>query len=665
MRVALVSRELYPLRPGGIGQFVSAAASALGEVGEVTVVTSSNNETLYNQLVAARDRRLPPKRVRIAFVPEPSEAEAGGWTCLMHCYSARVYERLKQLYPGGGPELIEFPDYLGEGFVTVQAARALDPFLSATRVCVRLHTTREMCQVLNAYLPADAPHKALHALERFSLRHADRVIWEGGDVLGAYERFYGPDALAPAVRIRYPYRGPVGHPRNDADYEPGSAALRLVYPGRLERRKGVRALVRAACSLGRGDFHLRLIGSDTDTGPLGVSIRELLELEAAGDPRIAIESGDGLGREALATAIRSSDVVVIPSLWECWPYTALEALHLNRPVLATPVGGLLELVSPGASGWLASGTDWVSLAAALERVLDDRRQLGELVRSGRPAQFVRGVADNRQIARSYVELAREARPRRRPTGARPPLVSAIVPYFKAAEFVSETVRSLREQTYRRLEIVLVNDGSFCEQDLVIAELASNLPVVVVSQMNAGLGAARNFGIQQSRGRYFFPLDADNIAEPEFVERCVKVLEARPDVAYVTSWSRYIDHHGQPRTAGDIGYQPLGNEAQLSETESVAGDAAAVVRRRLFDAGFRYNEELTSIEDWAFYRRLRAAGHHGAVIPERLLRYRIRRDSMQARIGVPNRALLEEEIAALLRESAVRWTWSQAGMSALR
>ena len=52
-------------------------------------------------------------------------------------------------------------------------------------------------------------------------------------------------------------------------------------------------------------------------------------------------------------------------------------------------------------------------------------------------------------------------------------------------------------------------------------------MIVVTQMNQGLGAARNFGISQSRGRYVFPLDCDNIAEPEFVARCVEVLERRP------------------------------------------------------------------------------------------------------------------------------------------
>jgi hypothetical protein len=94
-------------------------------------------------------------------------------------------------------------------------------------------------------------------------------------------------------------------------------------------------------------------------------------------------------------------------------------------------------------------------------------------------------------------------------------------------------------------------------------------------------------------------------------------------------------------------------------ENVAGDAAAVIRRQVFDAGFRYSEELTSYEDWAFYRRLRAAGRFGVVIPERLLRYRVRDDSMQARIAQPNRARLLGEIEAHIEENEMQWTSSSA------
>jgi len=226
--------------------------------------------------------------------------------------------------------------------------------------------------------------------------------------------------------------------------------------------------------------------------------------------------------------------------------------------------------------------------------------------------------------------------------------------------VRETVDSLLEQTYSPIEIVLVNDGSFEDEDWVVAELAARQGVTVVSTTNSGLGAARNFGIAQTRGRYVLPLDSDNTIEPGFVARAVEILERRSEVAYVTSWSLYVDDGGEPLSGLDVGYEPLGNEAAgLVAVENVAGDAVALIRRRLFDTGFRYSEELTSYEDWHFYRELGSAGHFGVVIPERLFRYRVRADSMQSQIAQPNRERLVGEIDARIRENAIRWTSSNA------
>jgi glycosyltransferase involved in cell wall biosynthesis len=636
---------------GGIGQFVAAAARLLARVADVTIFTTSLFESSYRELRAQGDPRLPPEAVEVVFVSEPAPDESAPWTHIMHCYGARVLEALRAQFPGGGPDLIEFPDFLGEAFVPLQAARALDPFFAETTICVRIHTTGEICDVLDGYLKRDRASRALYAMERFSLAHADRVIWQGGDILGAYRRFYGDRALGPATRIRYPYAEPVAPGGEDAGYEPGSP-LRILYAGRLERRKGVHNLVRAVTGLRRDDFRLTVLGHDTLTAPLGVSMRRYLELALAEDPRVELREGQS--RAELAATIRAHDVVAVPSLWECWPYAALEALHLNRPVLATPVAG--------ESGWLTAGCDAGRLADGVERVLDARGELGPMVREARPLAAARRLCDETEILDGYRALAarRSAAPRRAPGPPKPlPLVSAIVPYYGAAAYVRDAVASLLAQTYGRLEIVIVNDGSFEEPDWVLAEIAAGAPVRVVSQMNQGLGAARNLGISQSLGRYVFPLDADNLAEPSFVARGVEILERRPEVAYVTAWSRYVDEDGSPREGHDLGYEPLGNHAELNAEENVAGDAAAVIRRRVFDAGFRYSEELTSYEDWHLYRELQRAGLGGAVIPERLIRYRVRAESMQARIAVPNRPRLVGEIEARLRENEVRWTSSNA------
>lgn len=659
MRIAFVSGELYPLGGGGIGQFVSSAARVLSSVADVLVLTSSANEAEYRRLRSEHDERLPPPEVRVEFVEEPTYEEADGYFCDVHCYSARVYDRLRDLYGARGPDVIEFADYLGEGCVTVQAARTLDPFLSGTRVCVRLHTSEEMCEVLNGSLPNDIASRATHAIERYVLAYADRLIWQGGDVLGTYQRFYGADALAGDVRIRYPYRG-ASAPLNLDRPVASEGALRILYFGRLERRKGVQRLMNAATALPGEDWSLTFIGDDTPTAPLGNSMRDLLELTRADDPRIELR--DALPRQALWAALVSADVVVLPSLWECWPYAALEAMHLNRPVLATPTGGLTELVQPGTSGWHTRDTSVGALEAGLRSLVEAPAQVGEMTRAGGPLSVARRLTRDAEIRDAYAALADAPSPRaglgtrsRASSDPEVPLVSAIVPYYAAHRFVRDTVLSLARQTYPRVEVVLVNDGSFSERDAILDELALRYPVTVVSQPNAGLGAARNFGVSQCRGRYILPLDADNVVEPGFVSRCVEVLETDPSLAYVTAWSRYVDASGHPLAGPTMGYQPLGNHHPVNGVANVAGDAAAVIRRWIFDLGFRYSEELASYEDWHFYRALQAAGHFGVVIPERLIRYRVRAGSLMRDVGVANQARLEDEIAALLKESSLTWT----------
>jgi glycosyltransferase involved in cell wall biosynthesis len=201
---------------------------------------------------------------------------------------------------------------------------------------------------------------------------------------------------------------------------------------------------------------------------------------------------------------------------------------------------------------------------------------------------------------------------------------------------------------------VVNDGSIRDEDHVLEELAERYDFKLHTQRNHGLGAARNFGVRQARGRFILPLDADDVIEPDLVERCVEALLADPDLAYVGTWSRYVDEDLEQIEGADPGYAPLGNWSSLAEVQNVAGSATALIRRRLFD-DFRYSHELTSYEDWHFYLQLRRAGHYGAVIPRALLQYRIRRASMLRSTGMTRVERLEGEVRALLAEGAMEWT----------
>src|SRR5919204_4993379 len=195
--VVLVSRELYPFTGGGIAPMVAATAELLSEIADVTVLTTAYHREEYVRLRNHPEERgrLPTDAVRFVFVDEPGEDDLTGYLSHMHGWSARVFEKLCELYPDGGPDLVEFPDYLAEGFVTVQARHSHDPRMRNATVCMRAYTTSEMVAVLNGRVTNEFATQAVWEAERFCLAHCDRFIYPGGDVYCTYQRFYGADRL--------------------------------------------------------------------------------------------------------------------------------------------------------------------------------------------------------------------------------------------------------------------------------------------------------------------------------------------------------------------------------------------------------------------------------------------------------------------------------------
>jgi glycosyltransferase involved in cell wall biosynthesis len=654
MRIALVSREITPFSGGGIAPAVRAAAELLSSAGhEVTVVTAGDHEKEYHQRLRAGDSDLTASGVDWAFVPRPRE-DSGGHLGFASAWSASVYRTLRATYPAVGPDLIEFADYLAEGFATVQARRTNDPWLNGTTVAVRIHTTSEMCAVLDGALPTDHASRALFDMERYCLEHADRVVHQGGDIYETYVRFYGAERLAPEACIPYAATPAVRAtaPAGSADSRTG-APLEVLYLGRLERRKGVHDLA-TALSATTANLRVRFVGGDTDTAPLAASVAEQLAFVAEGNPRMQLDGP--VPRDEVIGALHAADVLIVPSRWECWPNVMLEALAANRPILATPVGGMIEMV--GDAGWLTPATGPEAIAGALERLAHDPEAARRLSRDGTPRRRFEELTEPTRILRGYEELTAAVRPR--PTPARfasswRPVVSVIVPYFQLDGTLPDTLASLAAQDYPAIETIIINDGSFRDEDAGLWDVAARYGARVVTQPNAGLSAARNLGVAVSAGAFILPLDADDEIDPGFVSRCVAALTADPTLAYVTSWVTYVDEDGAPHGDHDIGYFPFGNWSSLLSELNVAGTCSAVIRREVFrDHGLRYDTELASYEDWSLYRQMAARGLYGAVIPEQLFRYRVRRDSMTRQDAQPHLGRLLNELRANDIDGAMRW-----------
>ncbi len=89
-------------------------------------------------------------------------------------------------------------------------------------------------------------------------------------------------------------------------------------------------------------------------------------------------------------------------------------------------------------------------------------------------------------------------------------LSVIIPAYNAAATLSEALHSVEQQHVQPFEVVVVNDGSTDDTEMVVQSFMDRLPLVCVHQENAGLGAARNAGMRAAKGAAWVFLDADDV-----------------------------------------------------------------------------------------------------------------------------------------------------------
>jgi glycosyltransferase involved in cell wall biosynthesis len=194
-----------------------------------------------------------------------------------------------------------------------------------------------------------------------------------------------------------------------------------------------------------------------------------------------------------------------------------------------------------------------------------------------------------------------------------PLVSIIIPAFNRELYLAQTIESVLSQTYRPIEIIVVDDGSTDKTADVVIGFSDK--VRFFYQPNSGCGAARNTGVLKARGSFLAFLDSDDLWMEEKLSRQVAVLRSRGDVDMVFG---HVEHFYSP----DLDQNT--RERLECPAESMPGYFAstllisreAFLRAGLFDTRFEVGEFL----DW--YGRARDKGLRDMMLQEVVSRRRI-------------------------------------------
>jgi glycosyltransferase involved in cell wall biosynthesis len=217
-----------------------------------------------------------------------------------------------------------------------------------------------------------------------------------------------------------------------------------------------------------------------------------------------------------------------------------------------------------------------------------------------------------------------------PGGNPLPRVSVITPAYNAGRFLSDTIESVRRQTFEDWELLIVDDGSTDDTVTIVERcVASDRRIRLLRQPNAGPSAARNHGMRAARGAFFAFLDSDDQWLPSFLEHQLGVFDAHPEASLVTTTAYDLGgpHDGQSRR------RPAADYPALTLEDIIRNDSAVfimtVFRREVFERIGGLDEAQWTSEDYDFWIRAALAGFVFRVSTQPLALYRRHEGSLSS------------------------------------
>lgn len=213
-----------------------------------------------------------------------------------------------------------------------------------------------------------------------------------------------------------------------------------------------------------------------------------------------------------------------------------------------------------------------------------------------------------------------------------PTVSVIIPNYDYAHFLRETIDSVLAQTYPKIEIVVVDDGSSDASKDILEGYGDQIQAIF--QQNQGVSAARNNGAKMSHGEYVAFLDADDSWLPTKIEKQVKRFEQDEKLGLVHVGVDEVDAEGNSLLKRLEGLEgDVADDLLMLKREGVLGGGSGLmVPRRVFDEVGGFDTRLSTSADWDMFYQV-SSRYPVGFVPEILLKYRIHNSNMHGNVGV--------------------------------
>jgi glycosyltransferase involved in cell wall biosynthesis len=201
------------------------------------------------------------------------------------------------------------------------------------------------------------------------------------------------------------------------------------------------------------------------------------------------------------------------------------------------------------------------------------------------------------------------------------LVSVIIPTYNSERYIVQTLDSVFFQSYKNLEVVVVDDGS-TDKTLSLLSAVTDPRLKVISQSNSGACVARNLGFKNSKGEFIQFLDADDILSLNKIEVQLKALEGKHNCVANGMWGRFYQSIQEP-----IKWMPHPNIHMDLEPEEwifrnhMSQTACWLCPRKLIESAGLWREDLLINQDGEFFSRVILQSQEVLFTPEAKVYYR--------------------------------------------
>jgi glycosyltransferase involved in cell wall biosynthesis len=603
-RIAIASVDIAgPYHCGGVGAAYHGLALALAEAGhQVTVVYL--HAAFHQGDPAEWTAYFQARGIRFIHLPEAPRGAV--WYGNRKRPSLDCYHWLRA-QPAF--DVIHFPEWLGLGYYSL-VAKKLGLAFAATTLCVGAHGPLRWSREGDEALASRPEDLVVDFMERKSVELADVVVSPSQHLL-QWMRDDGWTLPAWSY-VAQNILQPLGTRRETRD----SSICELVFFGRLDRRKGLPffcdVLDRLPASL---PFSVTFLGSEAIVD--GRASVDYLRMRAAAwtfAPRTLTTCSRTQALEYLRGAGR---LAVMPSQVDNSPCTVQECLEEGIPFLTSDRGGIPELIQADDRERVTAPLDAAVFAARIEQILRSGQHPAKAARS---LQFARDgwVRWHDSLpAADAVPLA--------PTDE-PPLISVCIAHFERPQMLEQMLESLRAQTYSRMEVVVVDDGSESEEARrylsALQEDFASRGWQLLRQENAGPGIARDRAARAARGSYLLFADDDDQLLPHTVETFARAaMHSGADALSCV----LMEFEGgvAPAELSDAHRLviPLGPALAAGLIFPEFGGTVYLLKRECYFAVGGFAPERNVDEDWELLLKVVAGGFHLQVIPEPLVWYR--------------------------------------------